>query len=153
MDEVCRKRMRIARIIAAFAGIVMLVSASFAVVRWIMANRPIANCLEPVFDFGDIASGSTYLHQFRIQNLGRKTLEILEVRAGCRCSRVDPLTQQQVAPGGWAPINVRYTPEDRSGIQQSHILVRLNDPKQPTLVLVLRALIKTPVVFSSKGLR
>jgi hypothetical protein len=135
---------RISFVAVVVASAFMLGCVTFAVARWLQTNVPIVNCPERSVDFGNVVGGHVLVHRFRIENLGRKPLKILEVRVGCHCTRVDPFGQSWVAPGGSTELTVRFTPERNQGVQRQAVVVRFDDPKCPQLVLRLRAFVLKP---------
>jgi hypothetical protein len=134
---------RIPVAVAVVAAFFMLGSVALAVTRWVQTNKPIASCPESTFDFGTANKGDTFVHEFRIQNLGRKTLRVLEVHTGCPCVSLDALQTPWASPGGSVGINMRYTAR-MIGVERSVVLVKINDPKTPNLVLRLRGVVREP---------
>jgi hypothetical protein len=133
--------MVISRLFAATAATLLAGSVWFAATRWHETDCPIAVCRSPVFDFGDI-TGSVFVHRFQVDNVGRRPLTILSIRSACPCTSVDPLQDRRVPPGGSVAITARFTP-DRPGTQRQTVLVKLDDPVTPQIILRLRAFVLT----------
>jgi hypothetical protein len=77
---------------------------------------------------------------FKYQNKGDKTIQIKAVRTSCGCTTA-ALQKNDVAPGEKGEITATFKIGDRTGLQVKSVTVETDDPKQPTTVLTLKAMI------------
>lgn len=121
----------------AVMGIVLPLSVSvMAGYAILAANRPIIAVVnEPVHNYGSVVEGTLVIHDFVIQNVGRKILEIKRVMAGCGCTHASA-RRQHLAAGDQTEIHVVFD----SGASQSgtiEVVVETNDSKQRYVKLAL----------------
>jgi hypothetical protein len=81
---------------------------------------------------------------FRYQNKTDKTIHIASVHTSCGCTTAG-VKKNDVAPGETGEITATFNIGDRTGLQQKQITVQTDDPKQPTTVLSLKAVIASPL--------
>lgn len=77
---------------------------------------------------------------FKYSNKGDKPLHINAARPSCGCT-VASLKKNDVAPGESGEITATFNIGDRTGTQVKTITVDTDDPKQPSTVLTLKAVI------------
>jgi hypothetical protein len=77
---------------------------------------------------------------FHYQNKGDKPVHIMSVHTSCGCTTAGK-TKDIVAPGEKGEITATFNIGDRTGTQQKTVTVQTDDPKQPSTVLTLRAVI------------
>ncbi len=87
------------------------------------------------FDFGKIYEDQALTHTFVIQNTGTSPLIIEDVDPDCACTV--PNYDKTIPPGGQGNITLTIKPFSVIHQFKKESLVRLNDPDQPRLNLVL----------------
>jgi hypothetical protein len=80
---------------------------------------------------------------FKYQNKGDKPVHIASVHTSCGCTTAGA-QKENVAPGENGEITATFNIGDRTGVQQKTITVQTDDPKQPTTLLTLKAVIAQP---------
>jgi hypothetical protein len=100
--------------------------------------------VEPAsFDFGTIKPAHVVQKEFVLRNDGRGDLVIESIVSSCNCAAVLDETQT-LKPGARAPMRVRLTAPAAEGKLQKSVLVKSNDPAQPTLEVKIEALVVAP---------
>ena len=108
------------------------------------AANPIAQILEPDFDFGTIQPTATVRHEYKISNTGDASLEISSVRPGCGCTTVEAW-DHHIPPGASGRIAIQFNPANFSGPVRKLVTVETNDPAHPTLFLQFHAVVWAPI--------
>jgi hypothetical protein len=80
---------------------------------------------EEVFDFGKITQGERVSHSFKFKNIGSKNLIISGANGSCGCT-VPEYPKEPIKAGGEGHINVVFSSEGKSGIQEKTITVVTN---------------------------
>lgn len=83
---------------------------------------------------------ATAVGNFKYENKGSAPVHIASVHTSCGCTTA-ALKKNDVAPGEKGEITATFNIGGRTGTQQKTITVTTDDPKQPTTVLTLRAVI------------
>ena len=96
---------------------------------------PHATVPQTAFDFGKIYEDQALTHTFVIQNTGTSPLFIEDVDPDCACTV--PSYDKTIPPGGQGNITLTIKPFSVIHQFKKESLVRLNDPDQPRLNLVL----------------
>ncbi len=99
---------------------------------------PAITVAEPTFDFGKVPEGGVIRHVFKVKNSGGSPLEIKSVSAACGCTAA-ALKEKVIAPGRTGEIEVKFDTRNRPGKNDKTVTVVSNDPKTPTLSLLIRA--------------
>lgn len=81
---------------------------------------------------------------FRFENKTDKPIRITSVHTSCGCTTAGK-PKEVVAPGEKSEITATFNTGDRTGVQQKQITVQTDDPKQPTSILTLKAVIASPL--------
>jgi len=81
---------------------------------------------------------------FKYENKGDKPITIKNVRSSCGCT-VASLKKNDVAPGEKGEITATYSVGGHTGLQQKSVAVETDDPKEPSLNLLLRVFIPQEV--------
>lgn len=111
-------------------------------------------------DLGKVPDGEPLHHVFKFTNVGGSTLEMREIQASCGCMST-LLTAKTIEPGQGGQLDVKVTTADvtassRSLAQTVSILktvtVTTNDRKQPSVILVVKAVIVPEMVSSESGI-
>jgi len=105
-----------------------------------MANAPIIEFSETVYDFGDIKKGEKVSHTFKVKNTGKSVLNLRKVSSSCGCTATQP-DKTVIASGETASITVTFDSRGRSGRQNQTITVISNDPKKSNQILRITATI------------
>jgi len=99
-----------------------------------LANAPVIEFSETVFDFGNINKGDKVTHTFKVFNLGKSNLILRKVSASCGCTATQP-DKNIILPGDEANITVTFDSRGRSGRQNQTITILSNDPKKASQLL------------------
>ncbi len=83
---------------------------------------------------------ATAVGVFKYENKGDKPVHFNAVRPACGCTTA-ALAKNDVAPGEKGEITATLNIGDRTGLQTKTITVETDDPKTPTTVLTLKAMI------------
>jgi hypothetical protein len=80
---------------------------------------------EEVFDFGKITQGEKVSHAFAFKNVGKKNLIISGASGSCGCT-VPEWPKEPIKPGEGGSINVVFSSEGKSGMQEKTVTVVTN---------------------------
>lgn len=80
---------------------------------------------EEVFDFGKITQGEKVSHAFHFVNTGKNSLIISGASGSCGCT-VPEYPKEPIAVGGDGNINVVFSSEGKSGLQEKTVTVVTN---------------------------
>ena len=80
---------------------------------------------EEVFDFGKIIQGEKVSHAFTFKNTGSKGLIISNASGSCGCT-VPEWPKEPVQPGKSGKINVVFSSEGKSGLQEKTVTIVTN---------------------------
>lgn len=80
---------------------------------------------EEVFDFGRITQGEKVSHEFSFTNVGTKNLIISGASGSCGCT-VPEWPKEPILPGGKGVINVVFSSEGKSGLQEKTVTIVTN---------------------------
>jgi hypothetical protein len=111
------------------------------------SGKPLAQALDPVYDFGRVYSGATVRHTFRLQNDGTAPLVINAVRTSCGCTAAQP-TKSRLLPGEESAIGVSFDTRADHGPAMRTITVLTNDPSHQQVQLTLRGDVRVQVEAS-----
>lgn len=109
-----------------------------------LAAGPRAVVDKPIVDVGEVKKGEPVGHQFEIRNAGDAPLEISEVKPSCGCTVAD--FDRVIAPGATGRVAVVVETGAFGGGIAKSVAVFTNDVENPKLSLVVKALIREPVV-------
>jgi hypothetical protein len=111
-------------------------------------------------DLGKVPDGEPLHHVFNFTNKGDSALEIREIQTSCGCMST-LLTAKTIAPGQGGQLDVKIVTADVTASSRSlsqtvsmikTATVTTNDRKQPSVILVLRAVIAPEVVLSERSI-
>jgi hypothetical protein len=111
------------------------------------SGHPQVQAIDPVFNFGNIYSGTTVKRTFRLKNAGTAPLTISGVRTSCGCTAAQP-TKNQLLPGEESDIAVSFDTRADHGPATRTITVFTNDPAHQQLQLTMRGDVKVQVEAS-----
>jgi len=145
--------MRVSRrllVTATIAGVVsVLVSVGFHAATRLAAAAPAASAspagarivVEPAsFDFGSLRPEKVVEKEFVLRNHGRSDLVVESLVSSCGCTAA--LTDAKVVkPGHSTPLRITLTAPDEPGKLEKSVLVKSNDPVQPTLEVKISAVV------------
>ncbi len=89
------------------------------------------------------AGDATAVGNFKYQNKGDKTVHIASVHTSCGCTTAG-VKKEDVAPNETGEVTATFNIGGRTGVQQKTVTVTTDDPKQPSTVLTLKAVIAQP---------
>lgn len=105
-----------------------------------LADAPIMEIDDKVFDFGVITPAQKVEHDYIITNKGKNNLIIRKVKASCGCTAVTP-EKTILAKGESTKIHVAFDPRGKNGRQNKTITIISNDPKQSNILLRIQGTI------------
>src|SRR2546430_279985 len=108
------------------------------------AGRPQLQAIDPIFNFGNVYSGTDVRHTFRLKNAGTAPLTINAVRTSCGCTAAQP-TKNQILPGEESDLAVTFDTRTDHGPATRTITVLTNDPSYQQLQLTMRGTVKAQV--------
>jgi hypothetical protein len=91
-------------------------------------------------DLKPAIGATTAVGVFKYENKGDKPIHFNAVRPSCGCTTA-ALAKNDVAPGEKGEITATLNIGDRTGLQTKTITVETDDPKTPSTVLTLKAMI------------
>jgi hypothetical protein len=86
------------------------------------------------------ATDAEAIANFKYENKGTKPIKITSVKSSCGCT-VAASQKDQVAPGEKGEVTANFKIGGRTGLQQKAVTVTTDDPNQPTINLMLKAVI------------
>jgi hypothetical protein len=113
-----------------------------------------------IVDLGKVPDGEPLHHVFNFTNKGDSTLEIREIQTSCGCMST-LLTAKTIAPGQSGQLDVKIVTADATASSRllsqtvsiiKTVTVTTNDRKQPSVILVLRAVIVPEIVLSARSI-
>jgi hypothetical protein len=99
---------------------------------------------EPVFDFGEVNGHKLLKHEFVLRNEGRVKLVIRNIRPGCGCT-VASISSKIIPPRGKVTLLAVMSLEGFRGLQEKTLLVESDDPKNPSVVIRMNAIVDTNI--------
>jgi hypothetical protein len=98
---------------------------------------------EPTHAFGSVKQGAIVSHAFAIRNSGAAPLKIerMEISRTGITARAKPV----IPPGEEGEITVRWDTGRARGEVSGQVVLHLDDPTQPPIVLLLKGVVKPPV--------
>jgi hypothetical protein len=104
------------------------------------AAGPRLDVPEKIIDKGTVAKGEVVEANFKLVNQGSEPLLVKAVRPTCGCTVAD--FDREISPGGEGWIKAKLETEDFSGPVSKSILIMTNDPIDPTVTVVIKALVQ-----------
>jgi hypothetical protein len=87
---------------------------------------------ERAIDHGNVHIGDQARFTFHLFNQSQENIHILNVRAGCSCTKVFDFSHD-VAPGSWGQVTVEVDTTGMPGTRSSSVLIETDDQKRPRL--------------------
>jgi len=109
-----------------------------------LAAAPRAVVEKPIVDVGKVKKGEPIRQVFVIRNAGDAPLEISEVKPSCGCTVAE--YDEVIPPGGKGRVSLVVETEAFGGGIAKSATVFTNEPGNPRLNLVVKALVSEPVV-------
>ena len=100
-------------------------------------------------DFGNINQGDVVTHTFVISNNGGDLLKILDVKASCGCTAVNP-EKKELKPGESTNLVVSFNSKGRKGPQTKIVTVTTNDPEKQNVSLTIKGNVVVSEVKDNK---
>lgn len=122
------------------------VSALFGLV--FLAGLPVAQAQlrweKTQIDLTPKAGDQEAVANFKYENTGKTPITIKNVKSSCGCTTA-ALKKNDVAPGEKGEVTATFKIGGRTGVQQKTVTVETDDPSQPSITLMLKATIATPL--------
>ncbi len=80
-----------------------------------------------VFEFGRMGINEEKKHAFRIENKGQAPLVIAKGPTECKCT-ISNVSNHEVAPGGFAEVEIDWTPREPDPVFEKTAIIWTNDP-------------------------
>ena len=106
-----------------------------------IANAPKLSVDNRIYDFGTIKNGEKKTHTFVLTNNGKSDLIIRKVKSNCGCT-VAKIDKKTIKPGESVKLNTTFDSVGRSGRQNKSITVITNDPKNNSVRLKIKGIVK-----------
>lgn len=104
-----------------------------------------------VYQFGDVAPGSTNICYFNFKNIGAGDLKIKKVTKRCGCTPFT-LAKKLYKPGESGTLKVKYAAQRKTGKASKRLTMYTNDPSKPKVRLTVKANIVKAIDFEPKQL-
>ncbi len=103
-------------------------------------EKPNVQTEELLYDFGFAEHQQTITHTFKLKNIGKQPIEILDVGSSCSCTAV-LLSETTIAPNQTAEIAAKFDTQYRRGRQTATVKVHINDPQTPVIHFTLTGVV------------
>jgi len=123
-------------LLTVIAPVALMMISGLAVAQDDAASGPKMVVPEKVKDTGTVPQGEVVEVDFKIVNEGSETLEIKTVRPTCGCTVAD--YDEEIAPGGEGYVKAKLETKGFSGAISKSILIMTNDPREPTVSVVIK---------------
>jgi hypothetical protein len=120
--------------------IALVALCTVATISFAQGSGPNMVVPEKVKDVGTVAQGETVEVVFKILNEGTGPLEVKAVRPTCGCTVAD--YDREITPGAEGVVRATLDTKDFAGPISKSILVMTNDPREPTVSVVIKADVK-----------
>lgn len=107
------------------------------------AEQPSLQLPETIYNFGEVPEGTEVEHDFIVQNTGKGTLQIEQVRPSCGCTVAS--FDQTIPPGGTGKIHLKLHLKGFQGSVKKTATIFTNDPVDARAVLTLQGTIRAIV--------
>jgi hypothetical protein len=93
---------------------------------------------ETEHDFGKVENGKVVNYDFKIENQGKSTLEIKDIKTSCGCTAA-MVSNKSIEPGQDGIIKVELNTKGHTGKMVRTVTIKSNDPKVPASTLTIYA--------------
>jgi hypothetical protein len=128
------------KLMKVIAPVALMMISGFAVAQDTAATGPKMVVPEKVKDAGTVPQGEVVEVAFKIVNEGSELLEIKAVRPTCGCTVAD--YDREIAPGGEGFVKAKLETKEFSGPISKSILIMTNDPREPTVSVVIKTTVQ-----------
>lgn len=118
-------------------GLLLTTGMSFKKAPKALAEGPMIQIDEPVYDFGTFKEGEIKDHSFTFKNVGSAPLVIHHVEKPCGCT-TPTWPKEPIMPGKTGKINVEYNSKDRPGVFRKSLQVKTNMTDNATVMLMIK---------------
>lgn len=119
---------------------VLAAAGAYAIVQFITTNKPIVQVAKSTYDFGSVAAGVEVSHIFRVENNGRKPLQIQSVGVTCGCvKQAEMLDGDIINPGSNGKLKVVLETPTYETHKAENVTLHTNDPVTPIQTLKVTA--------------
>lgn len=98
-------------------------------------KAPVMKFDNEIFEFEDMAVGSTIKHSFKFKNTGKTALLLFDVKASCGCTVLKGWPKEPIAPGESAEIPIEFTPNVTGQNEKSVSIVANTIPSTKKLTI------------------
>ncbi|MCB9252429.1 MAG: DUF1573 domain-containing protein [Flavobacteriales bacterium] len=91
-------------------------------------------------DFGEQAMGAYVTTDFTVSNNGKNPLKILAVKAQCSCTTAS-IDKSELLSNESTKLHIKFDLLGHAGLLQKPVTLYTNDPKNPTIDVVVRAML------------
>lgn len=103
-----------------------------------LAKAPKIKVDKSFFDFGTIKQGDKVSAVFIIKNEGINDLQLFKVRPSCGCT-ISELDKKVIKAGDSGKLTILFNSAGKDGIQEKHINLYTNDPKNHNITVTVKA--------------
>ncbi len=103
-----------------------------------LASIPKIYLPETEHDFGKVENGKVVDYNFKIENQGKSTLEIQDIKTSCGCTAA-LASNKSIKPGEDGTIKVQLNTKGHTGKMVRTVTIKSNDPKDPSSTLTIYA--------------
>jgi len=102
-------------------------------------------------DLGDIPQGSNATYTFTFKNDGEETLKIGKLKTSCGCTAA-LISRDTIEPGEKGEVKVTFSSGKFKGNTSKTVTVPSNDPKNPEVMLHIKAIVKVDIDITPQSL-
>lgn len=103
-----------------------------------------------VFEFGRMGINEEKKHAFRVENKGQAPLVIAKGPTECKCT-ISNVSNHEVAPGGFADVEIDWTPREPDPVFEKTAIIWTNDPALPEIHFGVSGKVVPPLGVSPRA--
>ena len=120
---------------------ILTITANVAVKGDNISGFPSIQFTETQHDFGTVKEGNVVDYTFKFTNKGDEILKISDIKTSCGCTAA-LVSSDNLKPGEEGTLKVELNTKHRSGKMSRTVTIKSNDPKEPSKVLTIYALVE-----------
>ena len=106
-----------------------------------LAKAPKLKFEKTIMEFGSVDEGEPVSAEFTFTNTGKSNLEIRELKANCKCTKIEA-EPKEVKPGDTGKVILTFNTDGRKGVQHQQVTVFSNDPRHSMQMIALRGTVR-----------